>query len=66
MISDLKPSQTGTVQVQSAQTLHAALEHVLGITPSLMLTDRTGRPLPLLDDRAKIEALVYQFLAQTL
>jgi hypothetical protein len=45
-------------QPYTPQNVLATLYHVLGIDPSTTLTDHSGRPLPLLDDRRTIEELV--------
>jgi hypothetical protein len=40
------------------QNVFATLYHLLGIDPSQTLTDRTGRPIALLDERERIEPLL--------
>jgi hypothetical protein len=38
--------------------IHATIYRVLGIDPTLQLTDPSGRPTPVLDDPTAIEELL--------
>ena len=38
--------------------IHATIYRVLGIDPTLQLTDPSGRPVPVLDDPTAIEELL--------
>lgn len=42
----------------NVQNVVATLYHLLGIDPRQMLTDHSGRPIPLLDDRKPVEELL--------
>jgi Protein of unknown function (DUF1501) len=55
--SDAKGAHPKTRRL-SCQNVLATCYHVLGIDPEQSLNDLTGRPVPLLDDRAPISELV--------